>query len=528
MLSHSSVYLVLVTIGLLLLSSVLRSYYRLSHIPGPLLAKFTDSWRLLKVKRGDSHDTYVALHEQYGDLVRIGPNSVSISKPDAIPMVYGIQKGFVKSDFYTVWQNIVNGKRVASMVFATDEHQHAAMRRPIAQAYSLSSLVGYEPLVDSTTAVFLSRIDELFASKGDKVCDLGLWLGWYAFDVIGELTFSQRLGFLERAQDVEGIAKSILQNFEWCAALGQMPWLEWWTKKNPIYQRLFAGPASSPIIKFGQRRMQERLDESKNSTDKVTSDPRNTEVSISDSELSQKVLHGTLPNKPDFLSRFLELHEEQPEVVDQRRLLAYLFMNINAGSDTISATARGLIYHSLKHPDTFRTLREELDAALATDNLTSPLPTWNECQQLPYLNACIKEALRLSPALALPLERIVPPSGLRIGDTAIPAGTIVGINPWVLHRNKRIFGHDADEWKPGRWLVADADKIKYMERHLLSFGAGTRTCLGRHIAMLELSKMIPALILRYDMRLSDPEKEWKVTSAFAVKQEGLEVVLTRR
>lgn len=120
MLSYSSVYLVLVTVGLLLLSSIARSYYRLSHIPGPLLAKFTDLWRLLRVKRGDSHDTFVALHEQYGDIVRIGPNCVSVSKPDAIPMIYGIQKGFVKSDFYTVWQNMVNGKRVASMVFATD------------------------------------------------------------------------------------------------------------------------------------------------------------------------------------------------------------------------------------------------------------------------------------------------------------------------------------------------------------------------------------------------------------------------
>jgi cytochrome P450 len=528
MLSHSSVYLVLATVGLLLLSSVIRSYYRLSQIPGPLLAKCTDLWRLLKVKRGDSHDTFVALHEQYGDFVRIGPNCVLISKPDAIPMIYGIQKGFVKSDFYTVWQNMVNGKRVASMVFATDEQQHAAMRRPIAQAYSLSSLVGYEPLVDSTTAVFLSRLDELFASKEDKVCDLGLWLGWYAFDVIGELTFSKRLGFLEKAQDVEGIAKSILQNFEWCAALGQMPWLEWWTRRNPIYQRLFAGPTSSPIIKFGQRRMQERLDEGEGSKDETTSDPTTTGASISDPELSEKVLHGTLPNKPDFLSRFLELHEEQPEVVDQRRLLAYLFMNINAGSDTISATARGLIYHALKHPDTLQTLRDELDAASSAGDLTSPLPTWNECQQLPYLNACIKEALRLSPALALPLERIVPPSGLRIGDTAIPPGTIVGINPWVLHRDKRIFGQDADEWNPSRWLVDDTEKVKYMEKHLLSFGAGTRTCLGRHIAMLELSKMIPALILRYDMRLSDPKKEWKVTSAFAVKQEGWEVIITRR
>lgn len=528
MLSYSSLYIVLITTALLLLSSISRSYYRLSQIPGPFIAKFTDLWRLLKVKRGDSHDTYLVLHEQYGDLVRIGPNCVSISKPDAIPMIYGIQKGFIKSGFYTVWQNMVNGKRVASMVFTTDEQQHSAMRRPIAKAYSLSSLVEYEPLVDSTTAVFLARLDGLFASKEGKACDLGLWLGWYAFDVIGELTFSKRLGFLEKADDVEGIAKSILQNFEWCAALGQMPWLDWWTKKNPIYQRFLAKPTSSPIIRFGQRRMQERIDESNSTAEEPSGDSNATENSFSDPELREKILHGVLPDKPDFLSRFLELHEEQPEVVDQRRLLAYLFMNINAGSDTISATARGLLYHSLKRPDTMRALKEELDAALSAGELTSPLPTWTECQILPYLNACIKEALRLSPALALPLERIVPPSGLRIGELAIPPGTVVGINPWVLHRDKRIFGPDADEWKPERWLVEDAEEVKYMERHLLSFGAGSRTCLGKHIAMLELSKMIPALVLRYNMRLKDPEKSWKITSAFAVKQEGLEVILTRR
>lgn len=528
MYSHSSIYLVLATAILILLSSALHTYYRLCSVPGPLLAKFTDLWRLLMVKRGDSHDTYLALHEKYGDIVRVGPNCVSISKPDAIPMIYGIQKGFVKSDFYTVWQNMVNGKRVASMVFTTDEHQHAAMRRPIAQAYSLSSLVAYEPLVDSTTAVFLSRLDDLFASKADKVCDLGLWLGWYAFDVIGELTFSKRLGFLEKAEDVEGIARSILENFEWHAAIGQMPWLDWFTKKNPIYQRLFASLTSSPIIKFGQRRLQERLDQGDFTSEENANQSKNTEATISDSQLREKILHGVLPDKPDFLSRFLKLHEEQPEVVDQRRLLAYLFMNINAGSDTISATARGLLYHCLKNPDSMRQLREELDSAVSAGILTSPLPTWTECKTLPYLNACIKEALRFSPALALPLERIVPSTGLYIGDTMIPPGTIVGINPWVLHRDKRIFGPDADEWNPDRWLDEDAENIKYMERHLLAFGAGSRTCLGRHVAMMELSKMIPALVLRYDMRLSDPEKSWKVTSAFAVKQEGVEVVLARR
>lgn len=73
------------------------------NIPGPLLAKFTDLWRLYIVWRRDSHDTYLRLHQQYGDLVRIGPNCISISAPDLVPSIYGIGKGFVKSDFYSVW-----------------------------------------------------------------------------------------------------------------------------------------------------------------------------------------------------------------------------------------------------------------------------------------------------------------------------------------------------------------------------------------------------------------------------------------
>jgi hypothetical protein len=121
-----------------------------------------------------------------------------------------------------VWQNIVNGRRVASMVFTVDEAQHAAMKRPIAQAYSLSTLVEFEPFIDSTTAVLFSRLDELFANS-NKICDLGEWLQFYAFDVIGELTFSKRLGFLQQGQDVEGIMASIAANFDWCWVVGQAP-----------------------------------------------------------------------------------------------------------------------------------------------------------------------------------------------------------------------------------------------------------------------------------------------------------------
>jgi cytochrome P450 len=490
------------------------------NIPGPFLAQFTDLWRFLLVTGRSSQETYLKLHKKYGDLVRIGPNCISISKPDLIPSIYGIGKGYVKSDFYTVWQNIVNGKRVASMVFTTDEAQHAAMKKPIAASYSLSTLKEFEPLLDSTTAVFLSRLDELFASTG-KVCDMSAWLQWYAFDVIGELTFSKRLGFLESAKDIDGIISSVSWNFDRCSALGQMPWLDSLTYKNPIYLRFFAKPVSNPILIYGRKLMEERV--------KGVDEDGRPEVEIKDPKLEEKVLHGTIPSKPDFLSRFLALHEEQPDVVTDNRLLAYLFMNINAGSDTIGSTIRAVFYYLLKNPESLQQLLEELQEAQMSGNLTIPLPTWAECQSLPYLNAVIKEALRLNPALALPMERIVPDGpGLKIGYHTLPPGTIVGMNPWVLQRDRRIFGEDAEEWNPGRWLSKEEERVKYMDHHILSFGAGKRTCLGRNIAMLELTKLTPALLMRYEMKLARPEEKWRIINSWVVRQEGLDVVLKKR
>lgn len=502
-----------------LIAYLFRTWSRHRSIPGPFLAKFTDLWRLLVVWRRDSHDTYLALHKRYGDLVRIGPNCISVSKPDSINTIYGISVKSTKSDFYRPWQNMVDGKRAASLVFTTDEQQHATMKRPVASAYSLSTLVEFEPLLDSTTAVFLSRLDDLFASTAN-VCDLGTWLQWYAFDVIGELTFSKRLGFLEHATDVDGITASIGANFDRCSVLGQMPWIDEWTYKSSIYQKCFSKPISHPVLLFGQKLLQERQQRKDDSS--------GADIEIKDPELSAKVLHGTLPSKPDFLSRFLKLHEEQPDIVTDRALLTYLFININAGSDTIGSTLRAIVYHLLKNPKTMTRLQQELQDAKGRCQLSTPLPTWAECQTLPYLTAVVKEGLRINPALALPLERVAPRAGLRLGDTFIPPGTVVGINPWVMQRDIRIFGEDAEQWRPGRWLVENDEMVKRMDHHILTFGTGKRTCLGRNIAMLELLKLIPALVMRYDMELAHPEREWKIINSFAVRQEGLDVLISRK
>lgn len=422
---------------------------------------------------------------------------------------------------------MVNGKRVASLVAMTDEAEQSRSRRPVAHAYSLSTMVEYEVLVDSTIALFLSRLDTRYADTR-KVLDLGLWLQFFAFDVIGELTFSKRLGFLAKGRDVENIIRSIGANFDRISVLGQMPWLDLCLWKNPIYLHLFAKAVPSPIINFGIRRLEERLN--------TIFDADLSTTEISDPELREKDLERSQQTKPDFLTRFLHLRKEHADTISDQQVLAYLFANINAGSDTSASVLRAIFYYLLKNPASLKMLQEELEIAVSSGNLSIPFPSWTESQRLPYLSAVIKEALRLHPALALPLERVVPPSGLNLELESprksldpmsyyFPPGTVVGINPWVFQRDPRIFGAEPLSWRPDRWLHANA---KHMENELLTFGAGKRTCLGRNIAMLELHKLVPALLLRYDMKLADDTKEWTLRNSWIVVQEGLNVVISRK
>lgn len=75
----------------------------------------------------------------------------------------------------------------------------------------MTSLVQFEPLVDSTTIEFLKQLKQRYADRsgGAGIVDIGTWLQYYAFDVICELTYSKRMGFVERGQDVERIISSL-------------------------------------------------------------------------------------------------------------------------------------------------------------------------------------------------------------------------------------------------------------------------------------------------------------------------------
>lgn len=97
-------------VGLTLLGILLKLVFNkfgsgLNHIPGPTLAGYSDIWRLCLVARWQPEKTHIALHKKLGTFVRLGPRNVSIDDPDAIKIIYAPGGGFVKSEFYPVYDS---------------------------------------------------------------------------------------------------------------------------------------------------------------------------------------------------------------------------------------------------------------------------------------------------------------------------------------------------------------------------------------------------------------------------------------
>lgn len=175
------------------------------------------------------------------------------------------------------------------------------------------------------------------------------------------------------------------------------------------------------------------------------------------------------------------------------------------------------LLHIFTSPRVLDRLRRESLDAIAQSRATRPIITDAETRRLPYLQACIKEGLRLYPPVTGLLAKQVPPQGAWIDDTKFaPPGTWIAWNSWGMQRNASIFGDDVEVFRPERWLLSGAtdDETARLDRMVetvgLCFGYGRFGCLGKPVAMLELNKALFEIVLRYDMQvvnLAEPFKE---------------------
>jgi cytochrome P450 len=174
------------------------------------------------------------------------------------------------------------------------------------------------------------------------------------------------------------------------------------------------------------------------------------------------------------------------------------------GTDSTATAVRCIFYYIITNARIYTTLQLELDQALRKKALSRPVLRDSESRILTYLQACIKEGLRIWPPVASLIYKTAPPEGDTLEDGRfIPGGTNVGYSAWGVHHSKSTYGADTEIYRPERWLEAKGEELQAMERSLeLVFGTGKYGCLGKTIAFFELNKVFAEVgllsLIEYD------------------------------
>ncbi|KAG6829974.1 hypothetical protein H0H92_002779 [Tricholoma furcatifolium] len=436
--------------------------HNLRSIPGPFLAKFSDLWLGIVSAQGHRSEIVHKLHQKYGPVIRIAPNHISIADPDALQIVYSHGNGALKSNFYDAFVSIRRG------VFNTrDRVDHARKRKIVSHIFSQKSVVEFEPHIRNHITNFIHQWDRLYDSavKGERGSegegwegrDGRLWLdclpwtNYLAFDIVGDLAFGAPFGMIEAAKDVakvprnqseamssygsreehpEDIAevpavKILNGRGEYSMALGALP--PWWrpiARLIPWYRRGAADVkalAGIAIMAVKKRLAVE--------TDRV-----------------------------DLLAKLKASKDSDGNPMGREELTAEALTLLIAGSDTTSNSTCAIIYYLALNPLIQAKLHSELDGQLASEDLIAA--TSDQVKNLPYLEACINEGLRIHSTSSLGLPRIVPAEGMNVAGHSFPPGTVVSVPSYTIHRDPEVWGEDTEVYRPERWKEQDQAKIQ--------------------------------------------------------------------
>ncbi|EPQ32241.1 uncharacterized protein PFL1_00438 [Pseudozyma flocculosa PF-1] len=448
----------------------------LARYPGPLSARLgLPIWRFHHCWTRDYAFALHAEHKRHGPVVRIGPNHLSFSDPEAIACIYsasgGLSSKFVKTAFYRAFQVFKDSPSIFS---ERNPEVHAKRKRAIAPAYSIGALGQLEEYVELVADQLVDRIATDATPKGGPI-KLDRYFSCLAMDVIGEIAFGESFGLLHG--DINDAQRShffagVLNLSQWGAIAGCLPWISHLILK--AMPRITGEPGGWVIGAATKSRIDKRYEDERT---------------------------GLSSARPDMLSKFMAAkHPDSRKQYSQREVLFTATSVIAAGADTTSTTLSIFFGYLAAHPECYAKLQAEVDAAWQDGTLTSPIK-YKEAVELPYLQACLKEVLRLHPPISMDLPRCVPPGGAMIAGRFIPEGTTVGMSPYVVHHNPDAFGQDCDAFRPERWIDATDDEKKRMDRYNLTFGGGSRTCIGKNISLMEVSKIVPELVTRFSFKV---------------------------
>lgn len=195
---------------------------------------------------------------------------------------------------------------------------------------------------------------------------------------------------------------------------------------------------------------------------------------------------------------------------DRGRLLAEARLLVVAGTDTTATTLSGLFFYLSHSPTALGKLVEEIRTTFETMEEIAIGGKLNQCK---YLRAVIDETLRLAHPAPGELPREVLRGGAVIDGQPYPAGTVVGCSSWAMGRDERVYGPDANEFRPERWLTSSsvatnedgkhdlARQVGSMKRAFHPFSMGSMNCVGQNLAMLEMLMIVAKTVWATDFEL---------------------------
>ncbi|KDN64066.1 putative cytochrome P450 [Colletotrichum sublineola] len=449
----------------------IRTYNRLKAFKGPPLCGWSDAWHAWAILTFKSHLKYDAVCRKYGALrrpytqttiaeaaaaaadidfylgtiARVGPNDLVTSSPELLAHMSGVRSKYTRTEWYY---------------------------RASQKKYSGRENLGLEDSIDSHVSDLIDLIRSKYISTeaASKPMDLAQKVQYLTLDVISDISFGKAFGDLRADDDMFGIAASSdtgMVIFTYKIALGLYKVLQ-----SPLAARLF-GPRETDATGWGRMFANGRA------------------------IVKARLALGT-QQRSDMIASFIRHGLSEDEILSETTL------QMIAGSDTTAASLRAVMLYLLTHPRVYTKLRAEIDAFVegdgGSDGAEAARPfrivSDADCRKLPYLQAVIKEGMRVHPPVTNMDPKRVPDGG----DTVVldgrpvflPGGTNVSCAAWPLHLDKGIFGEDAELFRPERWLLeTDEKRLTAMHRvHELMFGYGKYQCLGRPIAMMEIGKTV--------------------------------------
>ncbi|KAG7086399.1 hypothetical protein E1B28_002354 [Marasmius oreades] len=334
-----------------------------------------------------------------------------------------------------------------------------------------------------------SQIDLVPETKGETRLDVLKWLSKMTLDVIGLAGFNYEFNALSAADNELNKAFTVIFTQ---------------SSRPRIWQLV---RAHFPVFRAFPDLVDQTIRDARSTMDRIG------RGLLNDSKrrlLSEKTDDKDNAGK-DLLSLLVKsnMNENQTHQLTDEDVVAQVPTFLIAGHETSSTATTWTLFALTQHPEIQRKLREEL-LGVSTD-----APTMDELNSLPYLDAVVRETLRVHPPV---------PSTTRVAvrDTVLPLNEPVGGRDFVevrkgqtifisilaLNRNKRLWGEDAAEFKPDRWLNGSIDtSVPGVWGNMMTFLGGARSCIGYRFALVEIKALLFTLIRAFEFELAVPVED---------------------